>query len=355
MARFGLLSVVLVISPSIAIAQDNCSAPLSYQAYDTTKTTTINEFKNDQVRLACRNQWTSVSDFKNAVQGVQTGGGFNFLDIPKANGIANANNAQTTQQIQQLYQNYCIDNRAAFEASLFNTTDSQIADLAVRAWEDCVTHTDGLFSNLHHGPGGDYTITVSYRSSHQNETPFTIAGYDTSQPVTCNIAGHELKNFIPIKNNVQFPFGINCNLTSDKSVSLAINTNDGQIGPFDLETKALVDLTKRVEDLEAAKSILTKQVGNLEATKLSARSGDDHNAEPDPNGDPNFIVQGGCSTNEIVTGYYCQVDSGGGFIQNFGTSDSKQFSCLWSGGSAATRDKSKFSAHGHALCLRLAQ
>jgi len=64
--------------------------------------------------------------------------------------------------------------------------------------------------------------------------------------------------------------------------------------------------------------------------------------------DPNFTATGSCPAGSAIVGYYCQIDAGGGNLQNAGINTvENQFTCTWNGIGGP------FRAWGRAACLRL--
>jgi hypothetical protein len=63
--------------------------------------------------------------------------------------------------------------------------------------------------------------------------------------------------------------------------------------------------------------------------------------------DPNWTASNECGdpSTQILLGWYCQIDTGGGNLQNAGADGKTSFHCTWNGVGGP------FSAHARAICL----
>jgi hypothetical protein len=86
-------------------------------------------------------------------------------------------------------------------------------------------------------------------------------------------------------------------------------------------------------------------VAALFGTQLEAFSGPRVEATRNPL-DPNWSADGVCPIDSTLVNFYCQIDSGGGNLQNLGVRDGR-YHCLW------TNVGGNFRASGQPLCLRL--
>jgi len=64
--------------------------------------------------------------------------------------------------------------------------------------------------------------------------------------------------------------------------------------------------------------------------------------------DQNWGVTSSCGDGFVVIGYYCEIESGGGLLQNIGVRNN-MYHCLWANVSG------NFRAYGQAACLRIQQ
>jgi hypothetical protein len=89
-------------------------------------------------------------------------------------------------------------------------------------------------------------------------------------------------------------------------------------------------------------------VAALSRTQLEAFAGPRAEAFRVSSNDPNWFVSGSCPADSTLVNFYCQIDQGGGNLQNLGVHDGK-FYCLWNniGGN--------FRAWGQSLCLRVSK
>lgn len=104
-------------------------------------------------------------------------------------------------------------------------------------------------------------------------------------------------------------------------------------------------MAERLTALENRLEATEQELGNLRSARPKVRVGARTSASPvRPEGDQ-WSVNGTCSQEETLIGYFCQVDSGSGLIQNFGSPGPGGFYCLWASTSA------DFSGHGFPVCM----
>jgi hypothetical protein len=96
--------------------------------------------------------------------------------------------------------------------------------------------------------------------------------------------------------------------------------------------------------LEAQISTLRTQQPNVEI-KIGDLTFAKKLAEPDKN----WIVTGDCPSGYKVVSYYCQINNGGGNLQNIGITSDSNYQCLWNSVSGP------FAAWGRPVCLKVTQ
>jgi hypothetical protein len=125
-----------------------------------------------------------------------------------------------------------------------------------------------------------------------------------------------------------------------KSIWLALGNTPGLQTTFSVASAALA---LALGALIAVSLIQTRRVDIspfdvVPGTKVYAVK----NIDPDKN----WVASGTCPDGSVVAEHYCQIDKGGGNLQNFGVRDGK-FSCTWNN---VTGD---FHAWGQPVCLKL--
>jgi hypothetical protein len=123
----------------------------------------------------------------------------------------------------------------------------------------------------------------------------------------------------------------------------------GGTGEAVAECKEIVDCANEaVGAAHRAEEAFNGLNGRLNAMGLVPVSASRNEASRNSPTDPNQTATGKCPKESVIVGYYCQIDSGGGNLQNAGISlDSNSYICTWNnvGG--------PFKAWGLAACLGL--
>lgn len=198
-----------------------------------------------------------------------------------------------------------------------------------------------------------FTIEGRFKPSGANDK-LTIKGYTAGMGYSCKYVNSDVKDL-----TITDPeFALNCVPTSDSELKVSISTDHSLIGPFTIprqmpfDAKTEIDtlkaelatVTGRLDEANQAISKASEAISTLGSTTLSVRSIGPVSAGANAYG--NWGLAGECAPGEFLIQYYCQVDSGNGHVQNFGSSDVSHFHCLWSGTSA------DFSAHGTGICMK---
>ena len=207
----------------------------------------------------------------------------------------------------------------SFQQSKSTTVDARYA---LEAWEKCVqAQQNGLFAAITEGPNYDYfQVRMLYRTEGGNS--YTIQGLNTQSGITCNANGKALNTPYKVETST---FAFACNKPADRQTVLSMNTSEGAPIPIPINGTKLseADLRKLQQDVETLKGDAATLKGdaatlqsNIDNKQLDVVDGPTVHAGQNAPGQSSLT--GNCPSGYTVISYYCQVDSGGGVLQNIG-------------------------------------
>lgn len=220
------------------------------------------EYISDNVGdIICDKHITSRKEADNQRANLQSGGQYEVIK-----GFFNAAAAKDGSSDEQTYDKLCVKHDRAFIKDLIISQKAQITDSNVAAWLGCVENTtkQGIFSALHASIDNKiFTVSIRYIKPQVEASPtqLKLIGIDDQLGFSCTVSGQSISDFIPEKNGLFGPFGVTCKRRSGSTNNvILINTSVGDVGPFDVPSKAFSDLSARVDALEAALSAAESRI-----------------------------------------------------------------------------------------------
>jgi hypothetical protein len=235
-----LLSTALFVVSFVSVgsAQESCNAVLNPNVFNSYDKTVQSKFASSAKSAMCRTEWKSEADFAQRSSRF----GFNYSSFDEAFGGSGSDGRQTNSA-SEYYKQFCSDNHSDMNSSFFSSEKRRISDLAVLAWKECVTkRSDGLFSALVAKTDEQAIIEIRYRSK-VSPMPRLILRDVTSDEVKCTLGGEPIDD-VDVEQagyNQAAGFSISCTKPKTANIHIKINTNQGDIGPFAMESKQLND------------------------------------------------------------------------------------------------------------------
>jgi hypothetical protein len=205
---------------------DVCEAVLKHQAFDINDNSTNAEYRRSALDDLCKTRWSSRADFETKAQNLNTSG--KYMEI--FSGGLSGGQSETQETLRQDYDNLCTKNDYRVVSNFYSKTHVQSTDRAVDAWKACVLGTDGLWSAIRPTPDSAFfTLEVNFKPpSGIVGTPqgnLMLLGFTKDMGFTCKINNDEVTNYVPADHGLANHFILSCNLTTDQSAQVYVNTN----------------------------------------------------------------------------------------------------------------------------------
>ena len=254
MCKFNMTLAAILFSFTIQYARaDNnfCDVVLTSHAFNTYNYEYQENISQATSDLICSLHISNQNELHNHADSLSTGGQYGAVS-----GFLNAAQSSQNSSIENTYDRICNKHDSAFARSVFNSMQSQITDQNVQAWEKCVDKRTGLFSALKASTDNKtFNISVQYIKQEVNPPELILKGIDEKYGFDCSIDGKPIQDFAVEKNGYPSKFAITCTRPSANTNNLiAINSTLGEIGPFEVPSRAFSDLTSRVDALQQAAS-----------------------------------------------------------------------------------------------------
>jgi hypothetical protein len=256
------MALVMLAVPSNAADSDICAAVLSNKAFNTYNTTFQSSISDQTARLICTLHISNRQELRNQSASLGIGGQYGAIS-----GFLDAAESSGSRSVEETYDKMCNKNDTSFIKNVFLSQQMQITSENVRSWERCVeiTSSSGLFSALHVSTDNKlFTITVNYKKPQINPQKLVLQDIDKRYGLTCLVIGKSMAGFAPEENGLSGNFSITCERPDpNTNNTIAINTSVGDIGPFEVPSKAYSELTLEVQQGAAQVAGLTAALAEM--------------------------------------------------------------------------------------------
>jgi hypothetical protein len=263
MKRLYLFAAMCSSSTSANADSSICDAVLSKKTFNTYNAVYQSSIYNTVANLICTVHISSQKELSNQQSSLQAGGQYEMVS-----GYFNSAQASGSSSYEDTYDKTCNKHDQTFINNVFSSQQSQITDRNVDAWEKCIEHREGLFSALKNSADNKtFTITISYIKPRISPTKLVLKGIDDKYGFSCTLDGSSIANFVPEDHGYLAKFGVTCVRSSEMTNNtLLINTNIDTVGPFDVPSKAFLDLSAKVDSLQNQANVITTRVSQGEGT-----------------------------------------------------------------------------------------
>jgi len=261
-ARSGLaLLIVPLISMNTAIADDVCDIALTSGAFNTSDYAQSSRLLLKKKDDVCKTDYNTQSEAESA--GKQSGGSIGYGGLSL--GLSDAK--QTSGEKWSIADSeFCRASAEELDSFTSTIVKQQVADVALRAWSECIDKTNKLYVKYSLSPDGTGMTGTIYRSVSLDSGFGNITGVMSSDPkvdVNCHIGTKPIE--VNKARSIRIDkgkIGISCNKSADVSVRIALNTDVGDQEWISIPSRA----EQKQSTIEAANDAinqLRKQIASL--------------------------------------------------------------------------------------------
>lgn len=263
----------LFVSATPILAQDVCSVALQSNAFNTFDQTINNNVAFEKKEEICSRDYENSEEFRNSARS----GGFSLSYAGFGLG-ASGGKSSGTGKVHFREESFCQASQDEFAQEYFSNTSVRVADVALRAWTDCIETTERNSLWLKYNIAGDGTGMTGtiYRTISSGPTtlkitsmqvhPSTLAG-----DVNCSIENQlwtveDFANGAEVTTDTTSEI-VACTKPSDKTIRVALGTDGGSLTWVEMPSNE--QMTEDKADVLEAKFLAYTAVTNAKLERLS--------------------------------------------------------------------------------------
>ena len=269
--------LTFIVDYSYASPADVCSVVLTNKAYDTSRQSTNYQYMSATRDRLCHDEYNSVNEARSAAESA----GFN---LGYAGFTVGGNGATQTAdgKVSIASTSFCSASSADIRTALSTSYEEQVANVAVKAWEECVKRSQEnvLYISYKLRPDGSGFDGTLHLTANQGPLGRTITGIvigGAAARVTCNIGGRSYTPDEVQANPVEIKTtgtALVCEKEGDASVSVAIQTSQGAADFIAIPSKndilnaKLAEINNALTEVQSKVSELTNRAERMKPIKL---------------------------------------------------------------------------------------
>lgn len=261
-------------------AQDACSVALRSNAFNTFDQTVSNSIAFEKKEDLCRRNYSNKEEFRNSARS----GGFSLSYGGLGLGASGGKSAGSGK-VHFREEKFCESSQDEFSQEYFSNTSVRVADVALRAWSECIANTrkNSLWLEYKVADDGTGMTGTIYRTISSGPTTLKITSMqvhpsDLSNQVNCSIenklwtaADFAKGETVTTDTTKEI---VACTKPKEKTVRIAFGTDGDSLTWIEMPSVGEAE-NNQVEELRtqllALSSRLTSTVNELKATDEAIR------------------------------------------------------------------------------------
>lgn len=263
---------VIFIHAGAAFSQDVCAIALQSNAFNTSDEIVSNKIAFEKKSELCSKEYSNKEEFQSAVRNSGFSLSYAGVGVGYSGGKASSGSKVDFQE-----ESFCSANQDQFAQEYFSNTRVKVADVALKAWTDCINTTkstslwlDYDLPNDGTGMTGKIYRTISIGKTNLEITDLQVQPVSLNKEVKCTIENivFDSEYFNDGKkistNTTEENFS--CTKPTNKSVRIGLGTDGGSLAWIEMpsvEAKKLNELDNLNASLLSLTNTTSASIENL--------------------------------------------------------------------------------------------